>query len=69
MFAGMLEKGYIQQSRVWTSEAAAVGSFVGKGSNGGPLGVLGVGIYKRQSHFSQLWQGAAIPWANLFTVL
>jgi hypothetical protein len=58
-----------QQSQVWSSGTAAVGSFVGKGSNGGPLGVLGVGIYKRQSHFSQLWQGAAIPWANLYTVL
>ena len=62
-------KGSTQQSQVWSSGTAAVGSFVGKGSNGGPLGVLGVGIYKRQSHFSQLWQGAAIPWANLYTVL
>ena len=53
-----------QQSQVWSSGTAAVGSFVGKGSNGGPLGVLGMGIYQRQSHFSQLWQGEAIPWAN-----
>ena len=52
IFTGMLEKGYIQQSRVSSSGTAAVGSFVDKGSNGGPLGMLGVGIYQRQSHFS-----------------
>jgi hypothetical protein len=55
-----------QQSQVRSSGTAAVGSFVGNGSNSGPLGVLGVGIYQRQVHFSQLWQGAAIPWANLY---
>ena len=44
-------KGSTQQSQVWSSGTAAVGSFVDKGSNGGPLGMLGVGIYQRQSHF------------------
>ena len=39
IFAGMLEKGCIQQSQVSRSGTAAVGSSVDKGSNGGPLGM------------------------------